>query len=131
MGNIETATKFSRLTSISSILFRGSHWRCSRKNLFLNILQYSQENNCCIPFLIKMLTFRPAALLKRDSNTGVFLCILQIFIYFEIWKQLLLILLLYNLFEEKLFYEEKLWPFMVNKMFIEIRLCNPIMYVWF
>ena len=131
MGNIETATKFSRLTSISSILFRGSHWRCSRKNLFLNILQYSQENNCFIPFLINMLTFRPAALLKRDSNTGVFLCILQIFIYFEIWEQLLLILLLYNLFEEKLFYEEKLWPFMVNKMFIEIRLCNPIMYVWF
>ena len=131
MGNIETATKFSRLTSISSILFRGSHWRCSMKNLFLKILQYSQENNCWIPFLIKMLTFRPAALLKRDSNVGVFLCILQIFIYFEIWEQLLLILLLYNLFEEKLFYKEKLWPFMVKKMFIEIRLCNPMMYVWF
>ena len=25
----------------------------------------------------------PATLLKRDSNTGVFLCILRIFIYFE------------------------------------------------
>ena len=131
MGNVETATKFSRLTSISSILFRGSHWRCSMKNLFLKILQYSQENNCWIPFLIKMLTFRPAALLKRDSNVGVFLCILQIFIYFEIWEQLLLILLLYNLFEEKLFYKEKLWPFMVKKMFTEIRLCNPMTYVWF
>ena len=131
MGNVETATKFSRLTSISSILFRGSHWRCSMKNLFLKILQYSQENNCWIPFLIKMLTFRPAALLKRDSNVCVFLCILQIFIYFEIWEQLLLILLLYNLFEEKLFYKEKLWPFMVKKMFTEIRLCNPMTYVWF
>ena len=101
MGNIETATKFSRLTSISSILFRDSHWRCSMKNLFLKILQYSQENNCWIPFIIKMLTFRPA-------DIGVFLCILQIFIYFEIWEQLILILLLYNLFEEKLFYKEKL-----------------------
>ena len=48
MGNIETATKFSRLKGIpnSRKLFRGSHRRCSIKKLFLKIIQYSQENNC-------------------------------------------------------------------------------------
>ena len=34
-------------------------------------------------FLIKLQAFRPVSLLKWDSITGVFLCILRIFIYFE------------------------------------------------
>ena len=29
-----------------SVSSRNSHWRCSIKNLFLKISQYSQENNC-------------------------------------------------------------------------------------
>ena len=41
---------------------------CFTRRLFLKISQYSQENN----FLIKMLAFRSSALLKRDSNTGIF-----------------------------------------------------------
>ena len=41
--------------------------RCSSKEVFLNILQYSQEDAFCWSL------FWPAALLKRDSNTGVFL----------------------------------------------------------
>ena len=44
------------------------------KTLFCKILQYSQENNCVgVFFTIKMQTFRPATLLKGDSNTVVFL----------------------------------------------------------
>ena len=47
--------------------------KCSTRKLFLKILQYSQENTCVrISFLIKMQVFRPPALLKRNSNTGVF-----------------------------------------------------------
>ena len=32
---------------------------------------------------MKLQAFKPATLLKRDSNTGAFLCILRIFFYFE------------------------------------------------
>ena len=48
------------------------------KKLFFKISQYSQENNCVgVFFLIKMQTFRPATLLKGDSNTVVFLTIFK------------------------------------------------------
>ena len=48
------------------------------KKLPLNILQYSQENSCVgLSFLIKTQAFSSATLLKRESNTGVFLRILQ------------------------------------------------------
>ena len=43
------------------------------------ISQYSHQNNCIGVFsLIKMQNFRPATLLKRVFNTGVFLTILTI-----------------------------------------------------
>ena len=46
----------------------------STRKLFIKISQYSQENTCdATSFLIKMHVFSPPALLKRDSNTGVFL----------------------------------------------------------
>ena len=44
------------------------------KKMFLKISQYSQKKH--LPwslFLIKLPVFRPAALLERDPNTGVFL----------------------------------------------------------
>ena len=47
--------------------------RSSIKKLFLKILQYSQERNYIGVFLMKMQAFSPATLLKRDSNTGLFL----------------------------------------------------------
>ena len=47
--------------------------RSSIKKLFLKILQYSQESNYIGVFLMKMQAFSPATLLKRDSNTGLFL----------------------------------------------------------
>ena len=45
------------------------------EKLFFKIIlsQYSQESNCVgVFFLIKMQTFRPATLLKGDSNAVVF-----------------------------------------------------------
>ena len=43
------------------------------KKLFFKISQYSPENNFVgVFFLIKIQTFRPATLLKGDSNTVVF-----------------------------------------------------------
>ena len=44
MGNIQTATKFSGLKSISSI--EDNYIEAFYKKLFLKISQYSQENNC-------------------------------------------------------------------------------------
>ena len=49
-------------------IYRNSHRRCPIKKLLLAVLQHSQEN-----------TRRPASLLKRDSNTSVFLWTLQNF----------------------------------------------------
>ena len=43
--------------------------RCSSKEIFFKISQYSQENAC----VGASFGVRPATLLKRDSNTGVFL----------------------------------------------------------
>ena len=60
--------------------------KCSKRKLFLKVSQYSQENTCVgISFLIKMQAFRVPALLKRDSNAGVFCEHWEIFknTYFE------------------------------------------------
>ena len=48
---------------------RNSHWRYFIEKLFWRILL------CWGLFLIKLQAFRPVTLLKRDSNTGVFLWI--------------------------------------------------------
>ena len=48
------------------------------KKLFFKISQYSQKSNCIgVFFSIKMQIFRPATLLKEDSNTVVFLTIFK------------------------------------------------------
>ena len=70
------------LSSHQSIMNR----KCSTRKLFLKISQYSSENTCVgISFLIKLQAFRAPALLKRDSNTGVFCEHWEIFknTYFE------------------------------------------------
>ena len=57
------------LTSHKSIIIR----KYSTRKVFLKNSQYSQENTCVgISFWIKMQAFRAPALLKGDSNTGVF-----------------------------------------------------------
>ena len=57
----------------SSTIFRSRHQRCFLQNLFFKILQYSQENSCGgVSCLIKLQTFKPTTLLKRDSKMWVF-----------------------------------------------------------
>ena len=64
---IYSAMSFSNYNVKQNICW-SSHRSCSIKKLLLAILQYSQEN-----------TWRPAILLKRDSNICVFLWTLQNF----------------------------------------------------
>ena len=48
----------------------------AQKKLFLNILWYSQENTGVgVSFLIKRQAVSPATLLKKDSNTDIYLWI--------------------------------------------------------
>ena len=50
---------------------RNSHWRCSVKKAYNNFINFTGKHLCSILFLIKLLAFRPATSLKRDSNTGI------------------------------------------------------------
>ena len=60
----------------SSTIFRSSYGRCSIRKLLSNILWYSHENTCTgVYFLITLQVIRHVTLLKRDSNTNIFLWI--------------------------------------------------------
>ena len=53
---------------------RSSHRRCSVKKAVLkNFTIFTGKHQCWSPFLKKLQPLRPGTLLKRDSNTGVFL----------------------------------------------------------
>ena len=54
-----------------------------KKAVLKNFAIFTGKQLCWSLFLIKLQAFRLATLLKRDSNTGVFLCILRSFIYVE------------------------------------------------
>ena len=86
MKNFNFVAKYvQRILSLHKISEKYNEQKVFQK-LFLKISQYSEENTYVgISFSIKMQAFRPAALLKRDSNTWVFLRILRIFknTYFE------------------------------------------------
>ena len=57
---------------------KNSHRRCSvRKCVVKNLANFTGKHLCWSLFLIKPQTRRPATLLKRNSNTGVFLWNLQ------------------------------------------------------
>ena len=61
---------------------RSSHWNASVKKglcVFRNFASFTEKQLRWSHFLIELPTFRPAALLKRDSNTDVFLWNLQNF----------------------------------------------------
>ena len=68
---------------------QSSHQRCSKKTVIKNFAIFTGKHLCWSYFLIKLLASRSATVLKRDSNTGVFLWILQIFknTYFEVELQ--------------------------------------------
>ena len=44
-----------------------------KKGLLKSFAKFTGEHLCWSLFLIKLQVFRPANLLKRDSNTGLFL----------------------------------------------------------
>ena len=67
--------------------FRSSHQRCSIKKAVLkNFAIFTGKHLCRSLFLIKSQDWRPTALLKRDSSTGVFLWILQNLQEHLVWK---------------------------------------------
>ena len=59
--------------SFSSSSFRSSHRRCSIKKLFYSFAILTGKHLCLSLFLIKFRVEDLQHLLKRDSNTGVFL----------------------------------------------------------
>ena len=84
-----TVVKYNSKTSniCHHIKFRKSILdRCSMKKLFLKILQYSQENTYVGVFFNKNAGVQSVTLIKRDSNTGVFLWVLRNFWEHLFWK---------------------------------------------
>ena len=62
------------------IFFWSNHRRCFvKKTVLKNFAIFTGEHLCWSVFLIKLLVFSPATLIKRNSDTGVFLWILRIF----------------------------------------------------
>ena len=77
-----TCTCFTVMTLHSS-----SHKRCSIKIAILKIFAiFTGKHLCWNLFLIKLQDWRPTNLLKRDSNTGVFLWKLLNFLKQLFWK---------------------------------------------
>ena len=59
---------------------KSSHRKCSiEKAAFKKFTTFTGKHLCWSLFLIKLRVWRPATLFKRESNTGVFLWILQNF----------------------------------------------------
>ena len=62
-------------TSNNRILFRSSHRRSSvKKGVLKNFANFTGKHLCRSVSVITLQPFRPATLLRRDSNTAVFLC---------------------------------------------------------
>ena len=60
--------------SFLDIIPRSSHWRCSlKKGALKNFANSSEKQLCWSLFLIKLRSFVPETLSKRDSNKCVFL----------------------------------------------------------
>ena len=74
MGNIEITTKLSRLKSVCSI--DDEYLEAATGDVLKNFVIFTGKYLCWSHFLIKL---QAASLLKRDSNTGVFLCMLRNF----------------------------------------------------
>ena len=57
-----------------------SHQKCSiEKAVLKNVAKFTRKNLCWSLLLIDLLASKPATFLRRDSNTSVFLWILQSF----------------------------------------------------
>ena len=78
--------RFLRSNGTSLIISRSSYRRCSvKKGALKNFANFTEKQICWSLFLIKLQAWKTVALLKRDSNIGLFLWILQILrhAYFE------------------------------------------------
>ena len=76
-----TIDKTNCILLLCNVHVRSSHRRCSVKEMFLRILQNSQEGTCArVSFLIKLQVWGLQLYWKRDSGTGVFRWILQNFL---------------------------------------------------
>ena len=59
---------------------KSSHWKCSlKKNALKKFAKFTGKHLCWSLFFRKVTGQKPATLLKKDSNTGVFLLILRNF----------------------------------------------------
>ena len=84
-------------------------------------------------FLIKLSAFRPETLLERESNTGVFLWVLQIFIehhwwqFLSVWWRKCPVLGICRIFK-KTYFEEWFWTdfrkWLLETLFLESRFQN-------
>ena len=76
-----------RTASQIRALLRSSHWRCSiNKAVLKNFVIFIEKHLCWSLFLPKLQALRPATLLEKDSNTGVFLWIKGKFKEHLIWR---------------------------------------------
>ena len=63
------------------------YWRCSvKKGVFKNFANFTVKHMCWSFFLIKLRAFRNATLLKRDSNTIIFVWNFQNFLEHLFWR---------------------------------------------
>ena len=68
------------IIGLHGITFRSSHQRGSVKiSVIKNFAIFTGKRLCWSLFLIKLQAFRSATLIRKDSNTDVFLWILQNF----------------------------------------------------
>ena len=130
MGNIGTATKSSRLKSMSSIednYLEAATWGVLQKALFLNISQYSQENNCWEFVLNKIAGLQACNFIEKRLQHRFFLVHIENFHLF--WNlgtsasdYFTLVIYLFSAVSLQL------WRKTMKKMFIEIRCNNPTTY---
>ena len=80
-SSVASVVTFDYLNDYFSIpQYRSSQRRCSRKKAVLKSFPvFTEKDLCGSLFLVKLQAFRPAAVLKRDSNTDVFLGIFRNF----------------------------------------------------
>ena len=84
-ANIQTITWL--ISFVRSFVFRSSHQRFSIEKAVLNNFAITTGKHLCWShFLIQLQAFRPATLLKSDSNTSFFLWILRKFWEHLFWS---------------------------------------------
>ena len=80
LSSLETSVFFCYFFHFESIKVRSSRWQMYFKiEVFKNFAIFTGKHMCWSLFVMKLLAYKPANLLKRDSNTSIFLLILPNF----------------------------------------------------